>query len=66
MCLIDQGTILRVHTLYLVANEINKIEQADVIYGDEDLIDEKENRHDPFFKPAGIPTFSQQTITWRI
>lgn len=55
VCLIDQGTILRVHTLYLVANEINKIEQADVIYGDEDLIDEKENRHDPFFKPAWNP-----------
>jgi GT2 family glycosyltransferase/SAM-dependent methyltransferase len=41
--------------LYLVVGELNAHPDADLLYSDEDKIDEKQERHDPYFKPDWNP-----------
>jgi len=53
--LLDHDDVLREHTLYMVVNEINHHPQAEIIYSDEDLIDEFGVRYDPYFKPDWNP-----------
>jgi len=53
--LLGQDDILREHALYSVVNEINTYPQAEIIYSDEDLIDEFSVRYDPYFKPDWNP-----------
>ena len=48
--LLDQDDELPVHCLYMVAATINKNRDIGIIYSDEDKIDEKGNRFDPYFK----------------
>ncbi|MDF1519331.1 MAG: glycosyltransferase family 2 protein, partial [Brevefilum sp.] len=59
------GTVLREHTLYLIANEINQFPEAEVIYTDEDQLNEKGERSWPFFKPDWNPDliFSQNLLS---
>jgi len=49
------GTVLREHSLYLIANEINHFPEAEVIYTDEDQLNEQGERSWPFFKPDWNP-----------
>jgi GT2 family glycosyltransferase len=55
--LLDHDDELSEHALYFVANEINHFPETDVIYSDEDLIDQKGRRHEPKFKPDWSPDF---------
>jgi len=52
---LDHNGILREHALYLVINELNEYPHADIIYSDEDTMDDKGDRDDPFFKPDWNP-----------
>ncbi len=49
--LLDHDDELPEHALYLTALEINEHPDVDLIFSDEDKIDEKGNRLDPYFKP---------------
>ena len=53
--LLDHDDVLREHALYMVVNEINNFPDAEIIYSDEDLIDEFSVRYDPYFKPDWNP-----------
>jgi glycosyltransferase involved in cell wall biosynthesis len=48
--LMDHDDLIPVHALYMVAAELNAHPDADLIYSDEDKIDESDTRHDPHFK----------------
>ncbi|MFM0354489.1 glycosyltransferase [Paraburkholderia nemoris] len=48
--LMDHDDALPPHALYLVAEEINSHPDVDLIYTDEDKVDENDRRHDPHFK----------------
>lgn len=43
------------HALYMVAVAVNEKPQVDMIYSDEDRIDNRGRRFDPFFKPSWDP-----------
>ena len=49
--LLDHDDELSEHALYFVVNELNCFPETQMIYSDEDMIDEKGNRFDPKFKP---------------
>ncbi|MBU2578435.1 glycosyltransferase family 2 protein [Patescibacteria group bacterium] len=53
--LLDHDDTISEHALYLVVNEINDYPAADIIYNDEDKIDENGKRFDPYFKPDWNP-----------
>jgi O-antigen biosynthesis protein len=53
--LVDHDDKLPEHALYMVAVELNEYPEADLIYSDEDKIDENEIRHSPHFKPDWNP-----------
>lgn len=53
--LLDHDDELAEHALYLVAAELDRHPDADVIYSDEDKIDEAGRRFEPFCKPAWNP-----------
>jgi O-antigen biosynthesis protein len=48
--LLDQDDEILPHALYLVAKAINENQDIELVYSDEDKIDEKGNRFDPYFK----------------
>ena len=48
--LLDQDDELPAHCLFMVATALNKNKNLGIIYSDEDKIDEKGNRFDPYFK----------------
>jgi O-antigen biosynthesis protein len=49
--------VLHSSALYCYASLINEVPSADVIYADEDEIDEQGHRHRPFFKPDWSPDY---------
>lgn len=51
----DHDDVLAEHALYLVAEELNKHPDADIIYSDEDKIDEQGQRYEPYFKSDWNP-----------
>jgi glycosyltransferase involved in cell wall biosynthesis len=51
IALLDHDDELSMHALYMVAVAINEDPNLDLIYSDEDKINEKNNRYDPYFKP---------------
>jgi glycosyltransferase involved in cell wall biosynthesis len=53
--LLDHDDELAPHALYMVAEELSVHADADLIYSDEDKIDERGHRYDPFFKPDWNP-----------
>jgi GT2 family glycosyltransferase len=55
VALLDHDDELSEHALYLVAEELNAHPNADLIYSDEDLLDENGRRSGPYFKPDWSP-----------
>jgi O-antigen biosynthesis protein len=55
IALLDHDDVLAPEALYEMALMINKHPEADMIYSDEDKIDEKNQRKFPFFKPDWCP-----------
>ncbi len=55
IALLDHDDTLAEHALYWVASEIVRHPDAALIYSDEDKIDEKGRRCDPYFKPDWNP-----------
>ncbi len=55
VALLDHDDELSEHALYMVAVELNAHKDADLIYSDEDKIDKKGRRYDPYFKPDWNP-----------
>lgn len=64
VALLDHDDELAEKALYRVAVEINRHPDADIIYSDEDKVDEGGRRFDPHFKPDWNPElfFSQNYI----
>ena len=54
-CLVDHDDLLSPVALSCIALEINRFPEAELIYSDEDKIDEQGNRFDPHFKPDWNP-----------
>ncbi|MFY7838716.1 MAG: glycosyltransferase family 2 protein [Lacibacter sp.] len=50
MALLDQDDELRPHSLFMIAEALNKNQDLALIYSDEDKIDENGLRYDPYFK----------------
>ncbi|WP_321947699.1 glycosyltransferase [Paraburkholderia sp. J10-1] len=50
VALMDHDDAIPAHTLFMVADEINRYPDVDLIYTDEDKVDENDQRHDPHFK----------------
>src|SRR5690606_4513246 len=55
IALLDQDDLLAEHALYLMADGIQQNPQAQLLYSDEDKIDERGKRHSPYFKSAWNP-----------
>jgi GT2 family glycosyltransferase len=56
---LDHDDELSEHALYMVADELNALPQVDILYSDEDKIDGKCQRYDPYFKPDWNPDLFQ-------
>jgi glycosyltransferase involved in cell wall biosynthesis len=52
---IGQHDLITPHALNLFAQEINKYPDSDLVYSDDDSIDDNNQRHDPRFKPDWNP-----------
>lgn len=61
----DHDDVLPVHALYRVAEELNAYPAADLVYSDEDMIDETGRRYNPHFKPDWNPDllYSQNWVS---
>jgi O-antigen biosynthesis protein len=55
IALMDHDDELAEHALYMIAEELNNYPNADLIYSDEDKINEQGQRKDPYFKPDWDP-----------
>lgn len=55
IALLDHDDLLTPDALYEIAQLLNKHPEADMIYSDEDKIDENGKLRDPFFKPDWCP-----------
>jgi GT2 family glycosyltransferase len=55
IALLDHDDVLREHALAEVANVLNDHPRAQIVYSDEDKIDDAGRRFDPFFKPDFSP-----------
>ncbi|MBC7900227.1 MAG: glycosyltransferase [Saprospiraceae bacterium] len=53
--LLDHDDELSKHALYLVAEEVNSHPETEMIYSDEDMIDSRDKRSEPKFKPDWSP-----------
>ena len=63
--LLDHDDVLPIHALAAVVHELNRHPDADIVYSDEDRIDEAGRRYDPYFKPDWNPElfYSQNLIS---
>jgi GT2 family glycosyltransferase len=52
---LDDGDVLAPHALFHVAEAINEYPYVQLLYSDEDMIDETGSRHSPYFKPNFSP-----------
>ncbi|HGL4256621.1 glycosyltransferase [Burkholderia dolosa] len=50
VALMDHDDAMPAHALYMIAAEINAHPDVDLIYTDEDKVDQNDRRHDPHFK----------------
>jgi GT2 family glycosyltransferase len=57
--LLDHDDVLPPHALMLMAEAIQRQPGADLLYSDEDKIDERGQRYDPYFKPDYNPELLQ-------
>ncbi len=55
VALFDHDDELAPHALHEVATLLNAEPNTDLIYSDEDKIDEEGHRHEPYFKPDWLP-----------
>jgi GT2 family glycosyltransferase len=55
LCFLDHDDLLSAHALAYVCEAVNLNPLADVLYSDEDKIDEAGRRSEPFFKPDWSP-----------
>jgi len=55
IALMDQDDLLPAQALYHVAVEISRFPELDLLYSDEDKVDEAGVRYDPYFKPDWNP-----------
>ena len=55
IALMDHDDVLPNHALYMIAAELNAHPEADILYSDEDKIDDSGVRFGPFFKPDWDP-----------
>ena len=55
LAFLDHDDLLSEHALYMIIVELNRFPQADLIYSDEDKIDEEGRRYDAYFKPDWNP-----------
>ncbi|MBY0512472.1 MAG: glycosyltransferase, partial [Gemmataceae bacterium] len=55
VCLLDHDDALAPHALFAVAERLQRHPDADLIYSDEDKVDETGRRYDPQFKPDWSP-----------
>ena len=55
IALMDHDDVLPNHALYMIAVEINAHPDADILYSDEDKLDEQGRRFEPLFKPDWDP-----------
>lgn len=55
VALLDHDDELVPHALYVVAAELNARPNADLLYSDEDKLDDQGRRTDPYFKPDWDP-----------
>ena len=55
IALFDHDDMLPVHALLAVVHELNRHPDADIVYSDEDRLDELGRRYDAFFKPDWNP-----------
>jgi GT2 family glycosyltransferase len=55
VCFLDHDDTLAPHALAYVCEALDKNPDADLLYSDEDKIDERGKRSDPFFKPDWSP-----------
>jgi len=53
--LLDHDDVLPVHALAAVVHELNRHPDADIVYSDEDRLDQRGRRYDPYFKPDWNP-----------
>ena len=51
VALADHDDVLPAHALLAVVHELNRHPEADIVYSDEDRLDESGRRYDPYFKP---------------
>ncbi|MCP3921791.1 MAG: glycosyltransferase family 2 protein [Desulfobacterales bacterium] len=65
VALLDHDDELFPHALFEVVKELNQYPEADIIYSDEDKIDEKGNRFNPHFKSDWNPAllYSQNYVS---
>ena len=55
LALLDHDDALTEHALYMVAHEINRHPDADIVYSDEDKIDVRDRLSNPYFKTDWNP-----------
>lgn len=55
LALLDHDDALSEHAVYWLAKEVMAHPECDLVYSDEDKIDEDGNRMEPFFKPEWSP-----------
>ncbi|MEI7862029.1 MAG: glycosyltransferase, partial [Planctomycetota bacterium] len=55
IALMDHDDVLPCHSLHFVVQALNRHPSAQILYSDEDKIDEHGNRQDPYFKPDWNP-----------
>ena len=55
LAFLDHDDQLSEHALYMMIVELNRFPETDLIYSDEDKIDEEGRRYDPYFKPDWNP-----------
>jgi len=53
--LLDHDDVLPLHALAAVVHELNRHPDADIVYSDEDRLDQRGRRYDPYFKPDWNP-----------
>lgn len=65
IALLDHDDELAPHALYMVAVEVNRHPTVDIIYSDEDKIDDQGRRFQPLFKPDWNPDlfYSQNYVS---
>jgi len=67
VALLDQADLLTPDALYEIALLVNRHPQADMIYSDEDSVDENGHLKGPFFKPDWCPdSFLSRMYTHRL